>query len=385
MTAYEVIVVGGGYFGCSAAYHLASAGVPTLLVEGREIASGASGANFGNVQVQDSNMGLSLTLTLEGFKRIQNMEAQLGLPIGYKTQPSLIGAECEAHLPELRRLYEEKKAAGLDIRWLEGREITEIEPNLAPGAVAAATYYEQGSVYPFHYMFALITRGREHGLTVRENAEVQSLFTEGGACCGVVLAGGEVIRANQVVVAAGAGARALCQSVGLDVPVQSVKAEGMVTEAIKPFLRTYYASAAFFAEAHSQDEAATSLCIGQSRFGNILLAETTKPPDWVPEKYRDTSSLAHIRNLREKVLRFFPALRDIQVLRSWVTASPYTDSCEPVLGFGGVPGVIVAAGFKSAVILSAVAGEIVRDLATKGTCSYDLDVFTRQIRVSSSL
>jgi sarcosine oxidase subunit beta len=376
---YEVIVVGAGYFGCSAAYHLASAGVPALLVDSGEIGRGASGANFGNVQVQDANMGLSFTLTLEGFRRMRNMEAELGINIGYQSSLSIIAAECEAHLPELKKLYNEKKEAGLDIRWLEGKELFEVEPNLAEGSAVAATCYEQGSVYPFHYLYALAKRGREKGLVIRENAPAVELFMEGGKCAGLVMKSGEVLKARQVIIAAGTGTRALCRSAGLDVPVFSSKAEGMVTEAIAPFLHTYYSSAAFFAEAHSQDSETTILCASQSPFGNLLLAETTKPPAWVKEEYQDSTSLNHIYRLREKTLRFFPALKKVQILRSWVTASPYTENNEPLLGHSGVEGIILMAGFKSAVIMSAAAGAIVRDLVLYGNCGHDLSPFTSQI------
>jgi len=50
----EAIVVGGGLVGSSIAYHLTRAGVSTLLIEQGDLASGASGANFGNVQVADA-------------------------------------------------------------------------------------------------------------------------------------------------------------------------------------------------------------------------------------------------------------------------------------------------------------------------------------------
>ena len=122
------------------------------------------------------------------------MEAELGMEIGYRPQPSLIGAEKEAHIPELRKLYEEKKEAGLDIRWLQGRELRELEPNLKPGTVLAATYYEQGSIYPFHYLYAMIKAARAYGLTVLENTPVDSLLLEAGACKGVVLKDGRTLR-----------------------------------------------------------------------------------------------------------------------------------------------------------------------------------------------
>ncbi len=378
--SYDAIVVGGGYFGCAAAYYLAKAGQRTLLVEKKEVSSGASGANFGNVQVQDASMGLSYTLTLEGFAKMQTMEAELGCSIGYNAQPSLIAAEKEDHLEELERLYKEKKEAGLDIRWLNRAQLAELEPNLNPEAVVAATYFEQGRVYPFHYLYALLGKGKEYGLEVREFTEVESLLIEGGACTGLCLQNGETLRATHVVVAAGSGTRPLCATAGLDVPVLSVKAESFVSEAIQPFMRSYYSSAAFFAEAHDQEKAATSLCIGQSHYGNLLLAETAKPHHLVAEAWQDATSLEHCRNIRAKLAHFFPCLGDLQILRGWATASPFTPNNEPVFGKSPVPGLLLAAGFKSAVVMSAVAGEIIAGLATKDHSPHNLSCFMQEVK-----
>ena len=325
-------------------------------------------------------MGQSYALTLAGFARMKTMTAELGCDIGYQSYPSLIAAESEAHLPELERLFQEKKEAGLDVRWLEGSALQEAEPNLAPGSVLAASYFEQGRVYPFHYQYALVRQGRRYGLEVREFSTVSSLLVEGGVCTGVMLADGATVRAEHVIVASGAGTRPLCATAGLDVPVYSVKAEAFVTEAIRPFLKTYYSSAAFFAEAHNPEKAVTSLCIGQSHYGNILLAETTKPHTAVDEAGQDCTSMEHCRNIRKKVLRFFPALKPVSILRGWVTASPYTPNNEPIFGKAPLPGLIVAAGFKSAAVMSAIVGEAVAELVTRDACAWDLSQYTAAIR-----
>ena len=377
---YEAIVVGGGYFGCAAAYHLAKAGVSTLLVEAGELTRGASGANFGNVQVQDASMGLSLELTLKGWHRMERMGDELGCDIGYVPQPSIIAAECEAHLPELEKLYREKKEAGLDIRWLEGEALHQAEPIFPPGTLVAATWFVQGKIYPFHYMYALVRVGRSYGLEVAQRTGPVRLLMEGGACTGIVLPDGKTIRAEHVVAAAGSGTRALCAGAGLDVPIFSVKAEAFVTEALAPCFNTYYSSAGFFAEAHSQGGASTSLCAGQSCYGNILLAETTKPHTAVDALGQDLVSPEHCAGMYEKIHRFLPALEKVNLLRSWTTPSPYTDSCLPCLGKSTVPGLILDAGFKSAAVMSAVAGEIVADLVTKDACDYDLSEFMAQVK-----
>lgn len=379
--SYEAIVIGGGYFGCASAYYLSKANISTLLVEKKEVISGASGANFGCVQVQDASMGVSLQMTLDGFVRMKTMEQELGRDIGFKLQDSLIAAEYDCHLPELEKLYKEKKNAGLDIRWLEGDELYDYEPNLKRSSVKAATLFQQGLIYPFHYMYALLSRGKEMGLDVAEFTEVAELLTEGGRCTGVILTNGSTIHANKVIVTAGSWSRELCGKAGLDVPVYSVKAEALVTEPIQPFLKSYYSSAGFFAEAHSQESSSMSLCIGQSHYGNIMIGETSKPDKLVSPELEDCTSMEHLNRIKAKVMEFFPGLKDINILRSWVTASPYTETCLPVFGISAIPGLILAAGFKSCAVISAIVGEAVRDLVVKDSCSYDLSEFIGQSKL----
>ncbi|MEI7885472.1 MAG: FAD-dependent oxidoreductase [Clostridia bacterium] len=378
---YQAIVIGGGYFGCSSAYNLAKASISTLLLEKNEITSGASGANFGCVQVQDASPGLSLELTLAGFAKMKTMEKELNRDIGFNLQGSLIAAEYEHHLPELQQLYQTMRGSGLNIQWLEGERLYQMEPNLKNGSIRAATYFEQGRIYPFHYMYAQIARGKEYGLDVAENTAVAELLMENGKCTGVILVDGNAIRAEQIVITAGAWTRELCKKAGLDVPVYSVKAEAFVTEAIEPFLRNYYSSAGFFAEAHSQESAAMSLCIGQSHYGNLLIGETSKPENMVSADLADNTSMEHCRRVKQKVAEFFPALENIKILRSWVTASPYTDTCLPVFGKSAIPGLIVAAGFKSCAVISPMVGEIIADLVARDSCKYDLSEFIGQSKL----
>ena len=88
--SWDAVVVGGGLVGSSAAYHLAKAGLRTLLIERGNLASGASGANFGLVQVQDAEFGLSLELTLRGFAQFSTLEAELDYDLGYRRSGYLL-------------------------------------------------------------------------------------------------------------------------------------------------------------------------------------------------------------------------------------------------------------------------------------------------------
>ncbi|MDT7694456.1 MAG: hypothetical protein QOI75_3823, partial [Pseudonocardiales bacterium] len=67
----EVVVIGGGVVGTSAAFHLAEAGVDVLLLERDELASGSTSRAAGGVRAQFSdpvNIQLGLR-SLEAFER----------------------------------------------------------------------------------------------------------------------------------------------------------------------------------------------------------------------------------------------------------------------------------------------------------------------------
>ena len=380
MNKFDAIVVGGGYPGCSIAYHLSKAGVKTLLLEKNEISSGASGGNFGCIQVQDASLGLSLELTLRSFPKVMDYERELGADLELTELGSLIGATNQAEMRELEELYHGKKEAGMDIHMYGPKELREAEPNMAADLFLGATYFKQGRLNPFKLMYAFLRKGKEYGLTVKEKTRVKELYMQAGKVCGVVLTSGDVIRAEQVIVAAGAWTKDLCKTAGILVPIEYVRAEGFVTEKLRPFMNNYYSAASFFTEAHDVEGIGMSLCMGQTHSGNLLLGETSKPGDVEPDQASALTSYEHFLRVKEEVCRYFPTLKDVNLLRAWTTVSPYTETMEPVLGQVGPEGLLVAAGFKSCVIMTAVTGEIITDLVTKGSTFCDLSGFNAQVR-----
>ncbi len=376
----EYLVIGGGYFGCSIAYHLAKTGAKTLLVDQNEVISGASGANFGCVQVQDAEPGQCTEMSLEGIRLIEKAREELESDFGYRRIGSIVVAENEKQLEIVKERFRGKKEAGLAVRWLTGKELEEQEPNLAPGKLLGAVWYEQGQLWPFAYLYAYIKKGRACGLSVREHARVDRLLTSGGRVEGAVLDSGEEILAKETIVAAGSGTRAVCLTAGLDAPVFSSKSECFVTEPCRPFLRNTYSSAGFFAEAHDPDRAAASLCLAQSIHGNLLVAETTKPEKLCDPAFLDLTSPEHCENISRLALTYFPSLRDLPILRSWVTSSPCTPKMMPVFGPSVIPGLFVAAGFKSASVMSKLAGELTAEYFTGKTPRYDLSGFISQAK-----
>ncbi|MBM4049437.1 MAG: FAD-binding oxidoreductase, partial [Planctomycetes bacterium] len=97
----DVVVVGGGICGCSTAYHLAKAGKRVALLEARNIASGASGRNGGQVIQLDGRdtdadgIMNRLRYSRENNRMLRRFPAELGMEFEHVQIGSLDVASSE--------------------------------------------------------------------------------------------------------------------------------------------------------------------------------------------------------------------------------------------------------------------------------------------------
>ena len=74
----DVIIIGGGIAGCSAAFHLAESGVSTLLLDRGEISGEASGVNMGGLGASGwgNSPGLQEYLTMGSLNIFKKLMKQ---------------------------------------------------------------------------------------------------------------------------------------------------------------------------------------------------------------------------------------------------------------------------------------------------------------------
>ena len=99
MADSEVIVIGGGIAGASAAYHLAEHGRSVTLLERGEIASEASGVNAGGIgAVGWGNIpNLESYLTMGSLQIFRSMQLEQGYDIEFRASRSSTGhTDCGA-------------------------------------------------------------------------------------------------------------------------------------------------------------------------------------------------------------------------------------------------------------------------------------------------
>jgi sarcosine oxidase subunit beta len=355
------VVVGGGLIGSSIAYHLAHAGVRTLLIEQGDLAAGASGANFGNVQVEDAEFGLSLELTLRSYARFASLEDELAYDLNYRRTGNLLLVENERQWALMQERLALLRAVGVCAELLGRDETCRLEPSLAPETIIGALYNpDEGTLDPFKLVHAYALRGRDAGLAVRMHTRVSGVEVRGGRVTGVTTANGPV-SAHWVILAAGAWSHALGRTAALELPLQWVHGEAAITEPLPSITRNAMTTAAFFEATEAADTQTVGFCLRQRPHGNVMMGEAAQ----VTRRLSRAATTAALPAVVAEAGRWLPNLRRAAVIRSWAIPVAFTADSRPLLGpVDGVAGLLVATGLKSTIILTPIVGELIAGMVT---------------------
>jgi glycine/D-amino acid oxidase-like deaminating enzyme len=316
----DLLIVGGGIIGCSAAAFAAEAGASVVLVEGSRLASGASGRNSGAVQHPFDPVLAPLHLaTLEIYRQLADDSSGFDFPASPAGLLLLTDDPVAAHA-RIAELHEHEPA--LAAEFLDADALTLAEPMLASGlsAIRLATGYP---IPPEGATLAMAARARRAGAELRTGRPVAAVHDDPA----VTLADGTRIEAAAVLVAAGPWSTLLLDPSGAWQPMRpthgvtvqvalpatpsSVLEEGAVHTVNRPV---------------AGDEPVAGLitfsmvsAAGVSTVGSTFLAAAPDPEAMAPEL------LAH-------GARFVPALRDAAILRSRVCARPQSMDGHPLIG-----------------------------------------------------
>ena len=180
----DVVVVGAGVTGCAAALRLAQAGKRVRLVDGREVAGGASGRN-GGFALRGMPAAFDVTAESVGDETARDLMAWTERAIdtieglagdSFRRVGSLRIAVDDEERDELRVEYEALVAAGFRAEWLEGSELHD------PGRFTAALrHVPDGVLQPARWVRRLAGLAAEAGVEIREHTRVASLDELGGA------------------------------------------------------------------------------------------------------------------------------------------------------------------------------------------------------------
>jgi glycine/D-amino acid oxidase-like deaminating enzyme/nitrite reductase/ring-hydroxylating ferredoxin subunit len=205
----DTIVVGGGLTGLTTALLLARAGVSVSLLEARSLGSGTTGSSTAKVSLLQGTK-LSRICSRHPLRVARsyveaNREGQSWLRefcqdhgVAYAARPAGTYASSASEVSAVHDEYEALMRVGLPVRWSDALDV----PFEVHGAVVLE---DQLQLDPMDVVHALADQVRAHGGTIHEGHRVRNV-RHSGAGVVATLAGGSVLRADRLVIAAGAAA-----------------------------------------------------------------------------------------------------------------------------------------------------------------------------------
>lgn len=370
----DAVIIGAGVIGASIAYHLARAGILSVVVEKDEIASGSSGACEGLLLLQSKKPGIHLELAMASTARFQDLSEELGIDIEYERKGGLVIIENEQELAAVKQFVEKQKACGVDVTLLDPRRSLDMEPSLSPHIAGAAYSPIDGQVNPFLLTRAFLKAAEKMGVKVFTGSEVRGIGVSKRRVNAVNTTKGR-IESSLIINAAGAYAGVVGRMVNLNIPVTPRRGQILVTEAMPRFINCCLLSAKYIAAKFNPavaETGGTGFAVEQTANGNVLIGSTREFVD-----FDRRTTYEGVNTIAAQILRVLPNLKDLHVIRAYAGLRPFTPDGLPILGkVESLEGFIMAAGHEGdGITLSPVTGEMIAKLLSQKDPPFPLSHF----------
>lgn len=347
----EVVVIGGGMVGASAAYHLARAGMRPLVIEANAPAWGASGRNAGMALaglgghfprvtrlVQAAGGRSILDYTTRSLDLLEAWDAELPGGIEWDRTGSLDLALDDAEEAHVRRMTVAQAAEGLEVRVVGRDELRELAPGLDADAVRAAKWTPRDAkLNPFRLCYRLLEAVGRLGGSVVTGVRVDRLLVRGGRVAGVTTSHGEVA-AGSVLVATNAWTPALVPHLAPNLtPIRE-------TVCVTEMLDARIGEPGF--ETNQCNEYWRQMRSGEVLIGGYAVADEAMGIGQYSMRVRPGVPPL----LASLLARLHPALRDARIVRCWAGLLDFASLEMPMAGRlpaedgTAVPGGYLAAG-----------------------------------------
>ncbi len=314
----QVVIVGGGVIGLLTAFNLAADVEQVVVCDKGALGQESSWAGGGIVSPLYPWRYSPAVTALAHWS--QDFYPQLGERLFAST-----GVDPEVHTTGLYWLDLDDEAEALAWAAREGRPLSAVDvarayaavPVLGPGFERAIYMAGVANVRNPRLVKSLKAALQAlSNVTLREHCEITGFSREGERICGVETVDGP-IRADQVVLTAGAWSGDLLRPLGLELPVEPVKGQMILFKCAEDFLPSMVLAKGRYAIPR--------------RDGHILVGSTLEHAG-----YDKTPTEAALASLKASAIELLPALADATPVGHWAGLRP--GSPEGVPYIGQVPG-----------------------------------------------
>jgi glycine/D-amino acid oxidase-like deaminating enzyme len=357
-TRCDVAVIGAGITGAFVAWHLADAGIDTLVLDRREVAHGSTAGSTSLLQYElDEPLhrlarrfgpefaGRAYRRCRDAIGAIGRLARGLEVDCAFEPRKSLLLASRAADLPRLRAEFAARQAAGLAVEWWPRARLRRESTLPHPAAILS---HDAAQVDAYRLAYGLFAAAQRKGARIFDRTEVtRRKFLPRGV--ELRLANGARVRARRLVIAAGYEADAF-----LPEPVTALHSTyALVSEPVTEFVGWPAQRALIWETARPYFYLSTT-CDDRCIIGGY------------DEPFRDPAARDRLlprktAALQRKFHRWLPKV-PLEVATSWAGTFAETEGGLPFIGrHAQVPHTWFALGYGgNGITFSLIAAEIIR-------------------------
>lgn len=361
----DAIVVGGGLHGCSAALHLARAGVSALVLEKNYVGRHASGVNAGGVRTL-SRHEAEVPLALAALDMWYAIGELVDDDCGFEAHGQIRVAEDERDAETLKAREARMRELGFTYeRWIEAGELLARVPQISRHCVGGLIAERDGAADPYRTTAAFRRKAQSLGQRFHEGVRVVRVEHMGNAWSVATERG--IFGARVLVNCAGAWADRICEALGEPIPLEPIAPMMMVTMRVPRFLDPVVLGTA--RPLSFKQTAAGTVLIGGGRRARVDRDAETSELD-----FRELATSART------ACDLFPIMRPALVNRGWAGIEARMPDDIPVIGASSTaPDAYHAFGFSAhGFELGPIVGRITAELVTTGATSLPIAPFSIQ-------
>ena len=333
--SYDVAIIGGGGHGLAAAYYLAARhGVRNVAVFDKGYLGGGNTGR--NTAIIRSNY-----LTPEGvnfyeesMRLYRGLSEELDYNILYSERGHFTLAHSDAAMRTSRWRAEVNKHLGVDSEVVGREELARLVPLLNMSEevrhpILGALYHPPGALARHDAVaWGYAGRAQEFGVEIHQETEVTGIKVENGRVTGLETSRGPIACGKAMQAVAGLSGQ-VARLAGFTLPIRTVPLQACVSLPLKPFLDPIIVSGSLH------------VYISQSDRGELVMGGATDPYP----RYQTSSTLDFMEGLMAHILKLFPFMGDIPVLRQWAGMTDMTPDFAPVMGLTPVENYYIDSGW----------------------------------------
>lgn len=329
----DIVIIGGGVMGASAAYHLAKRGHKNIVLLEKEnfFGQGATGRCAGGVRYQFSTE-INVKLSIASLPMIERFKDEIGQDVSYKQCGYLLVATNEKEVAAFKHNVEMQNKLGVATQFLSGDEVRARLPMMNFKDALAGTFNQKdGTADPNSVVMGYINAAQKMGVKAISSAEVLGITVSGGNVKEVQTSLG-AIQTRMALNVAGPWSSQIGKMAGVEIPVIPLRRQMFTTNPLKdvpedfPFVIDFAKSLYF----HREGE---GLLIGMSNQN-----EKTGYDQNVDEDFE-------LANLEAAIERM-PLVEKASRASHWAGLYEVTPDAHPIFGATPVNGFTLCTGFS---------------------------------------